>query len=487
LATEIEARTKTLKSMNTVADIADTALIQKIFQSQKENQFRVASCSVKERKAKLRKLKGAVEKTYRQEIREALKKDFGKPQAEVDLTEVYPVISELKHAIQQLDNWMENQYVKTPLAFLGSSSYIKYEPKGVCLIISPWNVPLNLTFGPLTSAIAAGNTVIIKPSEYTPHISALMKKIISSLFPENEVCIIEGGVGTSVRLLELPFNHIFFTGSPSIGKKVMEAAAKNLASVTLELGGKSPTIVDETADIAVAARRTVWAKFVNAGQICIAPDYVLVHESKKQEFVSALKKNIENNYGVHAADSADYTRMVNEHHTGRMVTYIQDAALKGATIHGGKSDDKQNYIQPTIVTDAPLDCNLMCEEIFGPVLPVVGYQSLGEAIAIINSKEKPLALYIYSKRQKNIDHIISNTRAGGTCINHNSVNFFNVNLPFGGSNNSGIGKAHGFFGFEAFSNARSVYRQHIPGALELLSPPYTKWKERLIEWTVKYF
>ncbi len=473
--------------MNIVSNSVDTGAIHRIFTSQKENQFRIAGSSAKERKTKLKKLRQAIEVTFRQEIREALKKDYGKPSAEVDMTEIYPVTTEIKHAISHLDSWLANHYVRTPVSLLGSSSYIKYEPKGVCLILSPWNFPINLCFGPLSSAIAAGNTVIIKPSEYTIHISALMKKIIASIFPENEVCVIEGGVETSTRLLELPFNHIFFTGSPGVGKVVMQAAAKNLASVTLELGGKSPTIVDETADIQVAARRTIWAKLVNAGQMCISPDYVLVHQSKKEELVGALLKTIESFYGSNPIASNDYTRMVNERHSARVIKFVEDAALRGATVLGGRNEINQNYIQPTIVTDVPLDSDLMEEEIFGPVLPVLTYNSLDEAIALINSKEKPLALYIYSKKEKNINHIINNTRAGGTCINHNAVNFYNVNLPFGGSNNSGIGKAHGFYGFEAFSNARSIYRQNIPGALELLVPPYTRWKEKLIEWTVRYF
>jgi aldehyde dehydrogenase (NAD+) len=299
--------------------------------------------------------------------------------------------------------------------------------------------------------------------------------------------VIEGGVETSTRLLELPFNHIFFTGSPHVGKVVMHAASQTLASVTLELGGKSPTIIDETADLAVAARRTAWAKMVNAGQICIAPDYVLVHQSRKDELVRLLLENIKEFFGENAVESNDYARMINERHASRMTRYLEDAALKGATVHGGKSDSNQNYIQPTVVTDVSLDSDLMQHEIFGPILPLVTYNTLDEAIQLINSKEKPLALYIYSKSERSISHIINNTRAGNTCVNHNALNFYNVNLPFGGSNNSGVGNAHGFFGFEAFSNARSVYRQHVPGAIELLVPPYTKWKEKLIELTVKYF
>lgn len=473
--------------MNIVADSVDVDLINRVFKAQKDNQYNVGAATAKERKAKLRRLKEAVEVTFRQEIRDALKKDFGKPQAEVDMSEIYPVVTELKHAIRHLDEWLSNQYVKTPLGLLGSSSYIKYEPKGVCLILSPWNFPVNLCLGPLVSAIAAGNTVMIKPSEFTPHTSGLMRRMIATLFPENEVTILEGGPETSKALLELPLNHIFFTGSPAVGKLVMTAAAKNLASVTLELGGKSPTVIDETADLKIAANRIAQGKLTNAGQICIAPDYVLVHNSRKTEFVSMITEQIKQFFGDTPSKNHDYTRIVNERHAGRLNQYIQDAALKGATVIGGQSDVNGSYIQPTVVTDLPADCALLTEEIFGPVLPVVGYDSLDEAIRFINAKEKPLALYIYSKSDKNINKIIGSTRAGGTCVNHNALHFYNVNLPFGGSNNSGIGKAHGFFGFEAFSNARGVYQQHIPGATELLAPPYKKWKEKMIELTVKYF
>jgi aldehyde dehydrogenase (NAD+) len=473
--------------MNIVADSVDTDLIHRVFNAQKENQYKIGSTTAKERKVKLKKLKQAVEVTFRQEIRDALKKDFGKPQAEVDLVEIYPVTSEIKHALSHLDEWLGNNYVKTPLSLLGSSSYIKYEPKGVCLIISPWNYPINLCFGPLASAIAAGNTVIIKPSEYTVHTSAVIKKLIGSIFPQDEVCVVEGGVDTSSRLLELPFNHIFFTGSPQVGKVVMLAAAKTLASVTLELGGKSPTIVDETADVKLAAKRIVMGKWINAGQTCIAPDYVLVHASKKDELEKALLKSIQEFYGEKPSESSDYVKLVNERHTGRMVKYLEDAAMKGAKVIGGKSDVSSHYVQPTVVTDVPLDCELMQQEIFGPILPVIPFQNMDEAVKLISSKEKPLGLYLYSRSEKNINYILNNTRAGNSCVNHNAMNYFNVNLPFGGSNNSGIGKAHGFYGFEAFSNARAVYRQYIPGATDFLAPPYKSWKQKIIELTVKYF
>jgi aldehyde dehydrogenase (NAD+) len=341
---------------------------------------------------------------------------------------------------------------------------------------------------PLVSAIAAGNTAIIKPSEFTPHSVVVMKKIIEEVFEKNEVALIEGGVDVATKLLSLPFNHIFFTGSPEVGKIVMSAAAKNLASVTLELGGKSPSIIDETADLKTIVPRLVWGKFANAGQICLAPDYVLVHESKKEELIAGLKKSITAYYGTDASASPDMARMINAANYKRVRSYIDEAVLEGANVvYGGRSIEEEKYIEPTIITDLDPNTNLMQKEIFGPVLPIIAYKDLNEAIALIRSKEKPLALYIYSRNKKNIKKILSETRAGGTCINHNDIHFFNPHLPFGGSNNSGIGKAHGWFGFSAFSNERGVYKQIIPGAIDLLKPPYNNFKQRLIDLTIKWF
>ena len=337
------------------------------------------------------------------------------------------------------------------------------------------------------SAIAAGNTVILKPSEHTPHASAIMQKIIDDTFDANEVALVQGGIETSQHLLSLPFNHIFFTGAPSIGKIVMAAASKHLTSITLELGGKSPTIVDETADIATAARRTAWGKFLNNGQICIAPDYIFVHRSKKEQFVKLLSKYLEEFYTKEASNDESYCRMVNQRHFQRVNGYISDAIEKGAKVeYGGNLKSEDNYIDPTILSNVEMDSQVMTEEIFGPVLPIHEYENLDEVLNEINSREKPLALYIYSKRQKNIDKIMNNTRAGGTCINHNGVHFYNTNLPFGGSNNSGIGKGNGWYGFEAFSNRRGVLKQHVPNALELLTPPYNGFKQKLIDFTIRW-
>jgi aldehyde dehydrogenase (NAD+) len=448
----------------------------------------VAKTTARERKEKLKRLERAL-LARKQDIRDALYADFRKHPSEVDLTEIFPVTSEIKFTTRHLRKWMRPHRVKTPLALFGAKSYIHYEPKGVVLVIAPWNFPINLTFGPLVSAIAAGNCVIVKPSEHTPHASAVTKSIIEEVFDESEVAVIEGAVETSTRLLAQPFNHIFFTGAPAIGKVVMEAAAKHLTSVTLELGGKSPTIVDETASVDAAATRIAWAKYTNNGQICIAPDYLFVHESKKDEFLAKLKEKIESFYGQDARASDSYARIVNHRHFERLAGYIEDAKQKGAkVVHGGRTVGSEDFIEPTVLTDVDPASKVMTEEIFGPVLPVQGFKSLDEPIALINAKEKPLALYIYSKSQPNIDRIIQNTRAGGTCINHSAVHFFNHHLPFGGSNNSGIGKGHGFFGFEAFSNPRGVLKQWLPfSALQLMTAPFNSLKQKIIDISIKFF
>ena len=465
-----------------------TSKIEAIFEAQRNNQYAVAQSTVKERKRKLKRLFDAM-MVYREEIREAISTDFRRHPSEVDLTEIYPTTSGLRHAMAHLGRWAKPHRVRTPLSLMGSSSHIHYEPKGVVLIISPWNFPVNLTFGPLTTAIAAGNCVMIKPSEHTFHSSAVMKKIIEEIFETNEIAVIAGGVEASTALLNLPFNHIFFTGSPSVGKIVMEAASKHLTSVTLELGGKSPTIVDETANLDIAARRIAWSKSLNSGQICIAPDYLFVHESQKDAFIEKLSTNLTVLYGQDAQSSDSYSRIINRNHFNRILGYMDDALSQGAqVVYGGRTVQDENYIEPTVMVDVHPQSKLMTEEIFGPVLPVQTYRSIEEPLEIINSKCKPLTLYIYSKNQQNIKYIIDHTRAGGTCINHSILQFSNHNLPFGGSNHSGIGKGHGFFGFQEFSNARGVFKQWFAlSAIELMLAPYTKFKQLLIDFSIKYF
>lgn len=466
---------------------ANVQVIKNTFDALNKNQYVIGNTTASQRKVKLNKLHKTILE-YRPKIKEALYKDYKKHPSEVDLFEIYAITGELKYTKGRLSRWMSKQNVGTPLALLGSSSYVKYEPKGVVLIISPWNLPFNLTFGPLVSAVAAGNAVMIKPSEHTPHSSALIKEIVEKVFDNNEVSVMEGGIETAQEILKLPFNHIFFTGAPSIGKIVMTAAAKHLTSVTLELGGKSPTIVDKSANIELAAKRITWGKFVNNGQVCISPDYILVHQSVKEKLIAAVKKQVHQFYTENPSDHASYCRMVNQNHFKRVKNLVTDAIDKGAKVEcGNHFDEKQDFITPTILSNVPNDSELMKQEIFGPVMPIQTFENIKEVVNEINAREKPLALYIFSKNKKNIKYVMNNTRAGGSCINHTSVHFSNHNLPFGGSNNSGIGKGHGFDGFKAFSNARSVLKQHIPNAIDMLTPPYNNFKQRLIDMTIKWF
>ena len=462
--------------------------ILSIFESQLQNQQNIADTTSSQRSKKLKQLHKLVDE-YRPKLKEALHKDYKKHPSEVDLTEIYPVTGELKHTRKHIHRWTQKEHVGTPLALLGSSSWIHYEPKGVVLIISPWNFPFNLTIGPLVSAIAAGNCVMIKPSEHTPHASALMKDMLSKIFKDNEVAVIEGGINESKALLKLPFHHIFFTGAPSIGKVVMAEAAKNLTSVTLELGGKSPTIIDESANIKQAAKRVTWGKYLNNGQICIAPDYLFVHESKKDEFVKEANKCINSMYGDDIIKSDSYCRMVNNRHFQRVKSYLDNGIEHGMSVtQGGKLVAEEDYISPTIVEKIEDDADLANQEIFGPILPIYTFKNIEDVVKVINKKERPLALYIYSKKRKNINYVINNTRAGGTCINHNALHFFNNNLPFGGVNNSGIGKSHGEFGFKEFSNARAVFKQWSPmSAIEMMMPPYTGLKQKMIDLSIKWF
>ena len=462
--------------------------IQKIFKAQSQHQYTLGNSIASQRISRLNALKKALETTFRNPLQEALYKDFKKPAIETDLTEIHPVISEIKLVKKQLKSWMQPQRVKSPLVFIGSSAYVHHEPKGVCLIISPWNFPVNLTFGPLVSAIAAGNTVMIKPSEMTPNTAAVLADIVASIFKPEEVALFQGDVAVAQSLLSLPFNHIFFTGSPAVGKIVMNAAAKNLSSVTLELGGKSPTIVDASANIDQAAKKIAWGKFLNNGQICVAPDYLWVHESIKDAFVKAFIKHTTHFYTEQAAQSTDYSRIVNENHFQRLANHLEDAKKNGGIIEmGGHVEASENYISPTLISGLTADATLLKDEIFGPILPLKTFKKIEEVIDYINAGEKPLALYLFSKKPSIIKQVLRNTRAGSTAINHSVVQYSNHHLPFGGSNNSGIGKAHGYYGFQEFSNQRSILKQFSFSAVEMLMPPYTPFKKKLSEWTTKWF
>ncbi|RYU94827.1 aldehyde dehydrogenase family protein [Emticicia agri] len=459
--------------------------IETLFQLQKKNLLNLAATTSKERIAKIRKIMNWV-LDNQERMAEALQADYQKSLFEVKVSEVMPVVSEAKYIIKHLDQWMRAESVETPLKMLGTTSKIIHEPKGNCLIMSPWNYPFNLTLKPLLQAIAAGNGVIIKPSEVVPHASKLLAEMIHELFPSNEVAVVEGDAKVATLLLNLPFNHIFFTGSPAIGKVVMQAAARHLASVTLELGGKSPTIVDETADIKFAAQTIAAEKFLNNGQTCIAPDYILIHRSKTSQFLEEMGKYIEKMYGSDVSKSPDYCRVVNNRHYKRVKGLINDAVEKGAKIAiGGNTIDAENFIEPTVVSQVNAEMQIMQEEIFGPVLPILAFDKLEEVSTYINNSEKPLALYIFSKKRSHIDFILQNTSSGAVVINETTIHYLQNNLPFGGVNNSGIGKSFGKYGFEEFSNKKAVVENKF-STFSMFHPPATNRVVKMLDMVIKW-
>jgi aldehyde dehydrogenase (NAD+) len=466
-------------------------LIKHSFQRLKTKSLQLRLQSVKERKKLLKEFLEFI-LTNRERIANAIHQDFKKPFGEIDLSEIYPVVSEIRYAIDHLDEWTDIKKVNAPINYIGTRSEIQIEPKGVCLIIAPWNFPFNLCFGPLVSCLAAGNTAIIKPSEMTPNTSALIAALVSEFFDEDIVKVIEGGAEVSTELLTYPFDHIFFTGSPAIGKIVMRAASEHLTSVTLELGGKSPTIIDEKAELKSAANRIAFGKFLNNGQTCIAPDYILVHEKVKDKFIELLKAEVVRLFGANGkVDESvqSYARIVNERHFTRLNQLLEDAILHGAKIElGGDVNSKTNFIHPMILSKVSPQARIMQEEIFGPLLPVLSYSTESEMVTMINSRPKPLALYIFSGNKHFQKDILSKISAGSACINDCVIQFTHPNLPFGGVNNSGIGKSHGYAGFLEFSNQKPVLKQLTRfSAISLLYPPYTAKMKNLINMMLKYF
>lgn len=461
------------------------AEIQKIFDAQTDFATSLAKTSAKERIEKLNKIERYLI-DHEAELIAAMHKDFSKPDVESLLSESAVVISQIRFVRQNLKHWMRPKRVKTPLALTGTSSYLHYEPKGQILVIAPWNYPINLALYPLVYAIAAGCTVIVKPSEFTPNATNFTRGLINSIFKTNEVAVVEGDGQIAQTLTSLPFNHIFFTGSPQVGKLVMAAAAKNLASVTLELGGKSPAIVDETADIKKITERMVWGKYFNCGQTCIAPDYVLVHHTKAAAFTKAYIAAVKKLFGEDPAASTDFARVVNKKNFQRLKGLLDDSLQAGATlVIGGESDAEQRYIAPTLLSGVNKSMRIMQEEIFGPIMPMMTYEKKEDAIALINSFPKPLSMYINSSSRKNQAYFLNNTRAGSTLINDYLLSFSNPNLPMGGVNNSGIGKSLGHEGFIEFSNARSVIKRNFLD-ISMLYPPYNLRKTKLAKWIYKW-
>lgn len=463
---------------------------QDIFDRLKLSEKRIAIRGRKQRTATLKRLLSYI-LSHRQEIQEAVWQDFRKPAVETDLSEIFVVTSEIRHVLDNLGIWMHKQRVKNPVPFSGSRSYIYYEPRGVCLIISPWNYPFNLAIGPLVSAVAAGNRVVLKPSEFSPYTSRFITKLVRDCFNEDEVTVIEGDEHIAQELLQLPFDHIFFTGSAGVGKKVMEAASRNLASVTLELGGKSPVIIDKTANLVDAAQKICWGKFLNAGQTCVAPDYILIHDDQEMEFLSLLGREIENRYGntqKKRFENTDYARLIDDRHTRRLIELLKNSEKQGGEIFfGGNHDSESQYLEPTVLRNITEDMPVMQEEIFGPLLPIIRYRELEEAIACVGKNPNPLALYVFSRNSRNVNRIHQQTRAGSGCVNNVVVQFNQNHLPFGGVNQSGFGKAHGFYGYRAFSNERSVVMQSRFNPLKLIYPPYGKIADLTVKLLLRYF
>ncbi len=445
-----------------------------------------------ERKQKLKKVKKWI-KVNESYIIKALYDDFKKSPEEVLLADIKPVLSEINDALKNLRDWAAPQRVKTPLYLLGSKSHIISQPKGINLVIAPWNFPFNLTIGPMISAIAAGNCVVLKPSELTPNCEQLIVRMITELFCPEEITVVTGDVEETTQLLELKWDHIFFTGSPQVGKIVMKAASHHLTPITLELGGKNPVIVDATANLKDTAKKLIWGKLLNNGQSCVSPNYVLVHTKIKAKLIVELKKEFAKMYGQtkeEVESNKAITRLVNNRHFKRIKSLIDNSIKQGAiVVIGNDSNSDDNYISPTILDNITTNSAIFKDEVFGPVLPLMEFKSIDEAISIINKEEAPLALYIFSSSRKNTKNIINNTSAGTTAINETTIQFIHGNLPFGGNGNSGIGRSHGKYGFNAFSNERAILKQRRGfTTIKLIYPPTNKFKRfivRFMTWRIQ--
>ena len=454
--------------------------INDLFISQKNN-FRknLISINVKERVKKIKRIQKWITKNENLIINTSLQ-DYKKPIPEFYTTEFKPVLNHIKITLKNIKKWSSSKSVRNPIHLLGTRSKIYYEPKGTCLIISPWNYPFSLTLNPVISAISAGNCIIVKPSELTPNMSSLISTMLSSIFEENEVKVVEGGKDVGEYLINLKFDHIYFTGSPKIGSIVMQAAAKNLSSITLELGGANHTIVDETANIQDAAEKILWTKYLNCGQTCIAVNHVFVHSKNYDIFLSKLVMVLEKFF----SNNSDYGDIVNKQHIDRLKNI-----LKITLNHSGQFVIDSNSVSKikkefpiTILKDLSVENPILKNEIFGPILPILVYNDLNSVLDFIRKGEKPLALYLFSKSTTNIKKFLNLTSSGGVAINECMLQYANPYLPFGGVNNSGMGKSGGKQGFLSFSNEKSVLFQRSGFSIaKLIYPPYTNIKQKLAQ------
>lgn len=436
--------------------------------------------SVSERKEVLKKLlKNIID--HEEEILDALYKDFKKPRFEGVITETSYVINDLKHTIKNLNQWAKPQRVFPSLLNFPSSDYIYKEPYGKVLIIAPWNYPFQLALSPLVAAIAAGNSITLKPSEMTPYTSALISKIIRETFDVRQALVVTGDHTIAQDLLQKRWDYIFFTGSVPVGKIVAKAAAEHMTPVTLELGGKSPCIVDETANLPLAAKRIAWGKLVNAGQTCIAPDYILVHYRVKKKFIELLKEEIQKALGENPENSKDFARIINLKNWRRQIGLLENQNI----IFGGQYQEEELYLAPTLIEEPDLDSPVMQEEIFGPILPIKSYENKTDIERIISRFEKPLALYLFSENKAFIKEISERYSFGGGCINDTLIHFANHKLPFGGVGHSGIGAYHGRLGFDSFSHQKAVVKKANWLDVPLRYAPYggkLKLIKRILNW-----
>lgn len=417
-------------------------------------------------------------------LEEALKKDLGKSAFESYATEIGFVLADIRYTIQNLQKWSAPKRVRTPLYLFPGKSKIQKEPYGSVLILGPYNYPVQLLAEPLVGAIAAGNCAVLKPSELTPHVSEAMYQIVHSTFKEEYIACVEGGVEVNQELLSQKFDYIFFTGSERVGRIVMKAAAENLTPVTLELGGKSPVIIEKTANIKEAARRIAWGKLMNAGQTCVAPDYVLVDESRKQQFLTEMKTAFSHLYGKEIKKNPDFGRIVNERHMERLQKILEQDAKY--LFCGGEADALQRYIEPAIL-DLGKDQNAasMQEELFGPILPVLSYHKLEDAVRFVNKRAKPLALYLFTKKRSAERFVLERVSSGGVCVNDTISHLINPDLPFGGVGASGMGQYHGKYSFDTFTHEKSVFYKPADWNLPVCYPPFTKGKMNLVKFFLK--
>lgn len=427
-------------------------MYESIYAKQKQFYQSGKSKGIKFRKNALKQLKRGI-KYYEHELSEAMLNDFNKQKTDTYMTEIGIVYNEINHAVKHLDEWAESKKVKTPITHFGSKSTIYKEPYGVTLIIAPWNYPFNLTISPLIGAISAGNTAVLKPSEHTPAVAEVISKIMESVFPVEHIAAVEGGVETNQALLRLPFDYIFYTGSSHVGKIVMKNAAENLVPVTLELGGKSPAIVTKNADLKLAAKRIVWAKFSNAGQTCVAPDFVYAEKSIKDALVYHIKYYT---YKFYHKDfiNGKYMSIVNNDHFERIRGLIE-----GDIVYGGGLRPEDRTIEPTVIDNAEFDHPAMQEEIFGPVLPVLSFENLDKAILDIRDMPDPLALYVFTEKKTEAESVITKVPFGGGAVNDAMYHLATPYLPFGGRGNSGMGKYHGKYSFDTFTHEKSILKQ----------------------------